>query len=353
MSGPDRAAVFQNAPQTRVHNDVASPVGGKPVELDSKPFSPYALGKIDEILKGNGAMKHLPELFSVLQDEQKVRFREHRLGDLVIAPGEMALECARLLGADAGQSVRVALSGQPPASTSQLRAFLIGETGRSLAAITGDAFTRLKATFGGALMDAIPSTVNDLRYLAEHAGFLRWFIETTPPGICAHVMANALSPEMAGTLDREHLWSWVDHLSPVDVTARIVSVIDSVRDTRARDKLAALAGPRAGADSDAYEAAHVADLRESLARKQTIRELMEAIGRAGRVLEADVEPLIAAMQRLHASADDVLAVVTRAPIERGRGLRMLLSAPGVTAHHLVTMLNETAISLELLGPIAR
>jgi hypothetical protein len=153
---------------------------------------------------------------------------------------------------------------------------------------------------------------------------------------------------MVKTLDHEHLWSWVDYLNPVDIADEIIGVIDIVQDAGARNKLLALAGPRAGADRSAYETGRTGDLRESLARKQSMRELLEAIGRAGRVVEKDVEPLIAAMQRLHASADDVLAVVTRAPIERGRGLRMLLNAPGVTAHHVVTMLNETAISLELL-----
>jgi hypothetical protein len=350
MSGPDRDSMPRHDHQPDVEVDASVRVGAeRRGELSTKPSSSTALDKIDQILKGHGSMKDLPELFSVLEDKQCAAFRDRRLDELAKTPGDIALECARLLGSDAGQIVRGGLDGRPPVSMKQLRAFLIQQTGQKLATITGDTFTRLKAALGGALIEQIPSIGYGLRYLAEHAGFLRWLIETTVPGVCAHMISNAMSVPMAKTLDREHLWAWVDQLSPADVTAEIVSVLPLIQEMRARDRLILLAGPRASAGKGAHDTAHGDDLHQALVSKPTLRDLLGAIGRDTQVGEKDVEPLIAAMQRLHASADDVLAVASRAPIERGRGLRMLLAAPGVTPQHLLTLLGKSTVSVQLLA----
>jgi hypothetical protein len=348
MSGPDRDQVYRSDRQPDIHVDVSSRTG-ELTTLAAKPYSSASLGKIDEILKGNGSMRDLPELFSVVGDDQRAKFLERRLGDLAKVPGDIALECARLLGASAGQMVRVGLDGRPSISAKHLRAFLVERTDEELATITGETFTRLKGTLGGALIDAIPPIGRDFGKLSGHAGFLQWFVETTPPGVCAHVMSRAMSPAMAATLNHEQLWSWIDHLSPIDITEDIIGVIPLIQDAKARDKLSVLVGSRGGAGREAFEAAHAGDLRQALASKPTMQELMEAIGQAGRVSEKDAEPLAAAMERLHASADDVLAVVSRAPIERGHGLRMLLGVRGVTPQHLMTFLSEGMTSVQLLA----
>lgn len=349
MSRPDRDQTHWRDHQPDVEVDASRHVVAEPTEFESRPYSGAAPNKIDEILSGHGSARNLPELFSVLQDDQKAKFLERRLGELAKVPGDIALECARLLGAAPGQAVSVGLDGRPPVSRKHLRAFLVERTGKELATNTGGTFDRMKAVMGGALLDAIPSIGRDFRDLSEHAGFLRWFVETTPPAVCAHVMSRAMSPAMAATLNHEQLWSWSDHLSPLDVTEDIVSVIPLIQDTRARDKLNVLAGPRGSSGRDAFEAVHTGNLRQALASKPTVHELIEAIGRAGRVSEKDVEPVLAAMQRLHASADDVLAVASRAPVARGRGLHMLLTAPGVTPQHLMTFLGESMTSVELLA----
>src|SRR5690606_33101703 len=123
--------------------------GAEPTELTARPPSSTAPGKIDAILKGHGPMRDLPELCAVLGSEQMAALRDRRLDDLSQAPGDIALECARLLEVEVAKAVRVGLDGRPPVSAKLLRAFLAQRTSKELATITGDTFTRLRGTLGG------------------------------------------------------------------------------------------------------------------------------------------------------------------------------------------------------------
>ena len=86
MSGPDRDRAHQRNPRPDAEVDTPSRTGAETIELTAKPTSDKALNEITAILGGQGSMRHLPELFSVLEDKQRAAFLEHRMSDLAKAP---------------------------------------------------------------------------------------------------------------------------------------------------------------------------------------------------------------------------------------------------------------------------
>jgi hypothetical protein len=226
---------------------------------------------IDEVFAGHGSVDQLPELFTGLTDKEKTDWLTKNLARLATIPGGIAMRCAAIVGADPSTTLEVGLQGKPPANAKELHAHLARLEGKDLAQIGISTIDQLrnKAKLGKVL-DAVPGIAANLETLEENGGWLHWLVETTDPAVCAHLIANAITPTMADTLNGNGLWSWVDHLRPTDVTDKIIAIQPKVNDKHAQDTLTALVGSRAGKNTDelaADRAAHSGDLHSELAHK--------------------------------------------------------------------------------------
>ena len=338
--------------QTQSRDDeVVSPRA--PAEHTGKPNDEGALTEINRILRDGRDYELLPDYFAVLPEEERTKFLAERMKDLKKVPGKLAIEIAQMLGADPAQTVKTALAGKPPATAKELHAYVMQLDGTQLATITGDDFTKLKAALPGPLLTVIPSVSMFLTELSDHAEFMKWFIETTPSPIAATLIAQHATPWMAQIFDQENLWTeWVNHLRPagVDAGTRLRLLASGTTDKQIKAKLDALSPePKDDATGKATQASHANDVKDELAGKPTLEGLLEAIGEAGRVEAADRDKLVAKLQKLGATADDLLYVATTVTLDPSTMLRALASAPGVRAEHLTAYLIQKPSAAKALA----
>src|SRR5262249_46090946 len=142
---------------------------------------------------------------------------------------------------------------------------------------------------GAPLLSLIPTlTESRLQELDRHSDeLLRWFVETTEPGVCAHAMTTALSLPMAMTLDRLKLWDrWIDQVRPSDVTVNVHGALGVTKDPHAVRALTAVLGDRKDMTDEqrtADQKKHAGDVHAELAGKPTVQSLLEAIARQGTI----------------------------------------------------------------------
>lgn len=334
------------------HVAVAPLAGGGHDALKSKPFAGTAMAQIDHVLGGSGSIDTLPELFSVLPENERKTFREHRMSALLALPGDLALQLSQLLHAEPAQAIKTALSAKPPADQNALRAYLAELSGKQLASITGDAFTKLKKALPGPLLDSLPRLPENLYELEQHTGFVRWLIETTDPAVCASVIAQYGSEALGKTIDSAKLWDpWVDQLRAPLPPEKIHALAQAASNAAVKSKLQTLAGP-AGAMTDdertKYRQQHAKDIETELAGKPSVKSLLEAAGRAGTVDPKVAPKLLEELQRLHASADDILALTQTLYLDGTVAFTALLAAPGVSAQHIATFLGHGILDFKIL-----
>ncbi|MEO7732079.1 MAG: hypothetical protein ABIY55_13985 [Kofleriaceae bacterium] len=323
--------------------------GGAPAEEHSYRPNYLVAGKqIDDILNGTGSPAELPQLVSFLtNDAVKAKYLKD-LKRFEKVPGDIALDCAVGLGADGNAALTTARHGTPPATPTGLRRYLEARTAKELANLDHATVESLRGLLTGSLATAVPSILATLQSFATNGEILRWFVETTPDRICANAFGNNLTIEMAATLDREKLWSWVDAMQATEVGAGMAEAIPKIVDGHAKTRLTTLANGRAGMGQDAFYAerdTQTASLHDELKRgaKSTLQSLLDAAGRSLQLgQDSDRPKLMAELARLKPSADDVLAFAPLSGLSQDDMFTLLLHASGVTADHVIAYLSRSS-----------
>ncbi|MCW5804400.1 MAG: hypothetical protein KIT31_18665 [Deltaproteobacteria bacterium] len=345
MSGPKKN---EHAPQ---------PAGSPPV-ADADPATVLHirprgdLPAIREILlrdERRADYKLLPELAAVLTAADKQTFLAEDMHRLTRVPGDIALDVAKELRADLSTTVAAALAGSPKVAATHLARYLASKRLRELATLDGAVVDGVKGTLKQPLMLAIPDVARNLDALAMHQGFLTWLVESAPPGVVAQLMSKFGSAQMAATLDAGKLWSWVGHVTLVN--ANVAELARATTDPDAQKHLRPLTGPRLDTRWEPQlDEMTKPGLEEELAAPTSVRGILAAAGRDGASTDEVGGRAIQELQRLRATADEVLAATADLAFNRKLGLRVLLSAGGVTAQHITTYLAQSAAGpLELLA----
>ena len=322
--------------------------------LTTKPDDQGALRQIAQVLSGKAPEEQLPELLTVLKDDDRNAFRpDNKWKQFKKVSGDIALRCAEIIEATTTDALNVALHAKTPISAGGLHRYLSHRDGVELATLDDTTIAALRAQLPAKLVEAIPNITEKVDDLADNPTLLRWFVETTAPGVCAQAMARRMNTFLADALDKHHLWSsWVDQLQAPQVTTELAAVANKIKDPHASAVISKLVGTRAGMGADALATerkAHRGELHAELAGKPTVQSLLTAAGNEGAVGIADLDRLLEAMKRLHATADDVLALSNIANLDRPRTLALLLQANGVTSQHLVGFLQQDGSGIEVLA----
>ncbi|MBA3460074.1 MAG: hypothetical protein H0T46_08950 [Deltaproteobacteria bacterium] len=343
-------------PQQDVEAPVRGPrAGGDAEMLNDRPNEYTAARLINEVLKGQGSVDQLPELMTGLDDVQKKAFLKDSVNKLKAVPGDVALRCLEILGATAPATLRIVLGTSEAVTPAALHEWFARQSGDSLASVDDALFAKLKAASPAKLLTAMPSMSLHLTSLPKHAGFVRWFVETTEPGVCAQLMALAMSPDLAATLDKLHLWSpWIAHLRPTHATVALMDTLraNAIKDPDALSTLNKVISPRAKMTDDqrkADETTHTGDVRTEITSKPTVQSLLEAVAREGQLDTKDATALVATLKKLNASADDLLAVSEVGGVSKTELLPVLLHAPGLTAQHLSAFLTRAGTGVDMLA----
>jgi hypothetical protein len=316
-------------------------------DIKDKLAPANASKRIDEILAGASRdVLSLPALVADLEPAERAALGP-RIGDFAkVVSGRILFEVATLTSA---APVDV-LHAMTPATTepAELRVYLAGQDLAPLLTITGLPLLKVRATLRGAFLDELPALASNVAAIAAHAGFVRWWIETTPPGVLAVQMESA-SDTLAETLDREQLWGWLDHVHALRGGAAFL--LRTTQDPVARQKLDALVSPlsrglSAAADA-AYRKQHAHDVDRALAQPASGEELAGAIGRQRAVAPGQASHVLDELRARQAPADDVLSLIASNvitnPFAIEPALRVLLAAPGVTALHLSTFVRAQPV----------
>jgi hypothetical protein len=344
MSGPQPA---DRKTANTTHAPDVHYAGGQPDEI--RPASKTAQKQIDDILQGGHDAAQLAQLVSFLDDAAKASYAK-RFGEFVHVPGDLALDSAPILGVDINVALTTALHAHPKATHDGLHRYL-ASVDSGLAKMSTATIALVRPELPGPLADHILWLYTDIEKLEANGPMLRWFAETTQVGVAASIFAHSMTGTMVQTLDKEHLWGWVDALRPLQVGLDLAPHIPEIADPHARTRLESLANGRAGMDQesildDRQKPGNDGLLHAELAKPNaTVKSLLDAASRQVFVGDKDRPLLMAELKRLKAPADDVLAFAEINGNDPALLLGVLLESPGVTAQHVAALLGHGSIDM--------
>jgi hypothetical protein len=329
--------------ETDQHEVNARGGGGPKDPARERPNAEAAKHSVDEIIQlHRDRVGELPTLVALLAQRDAWNFTTTIFPNMgSYTPGDTMLEIAMALDSPPGWTLDAALKATRKPSKAALHRYVTAIPRDDLAALQDDTFTALKAALDGKLADQLPMVLQNFESFRSHTGFVTWLVDTTPPGVVADMFVEVANAGLATTLDSlasEHAWDWVDHLPAAQGFPQLADFATAItKHTAEKQKITARLGPMA-ADEKAqarFRAAHTADVTTVLAGNPTLRDLVDAIARHGRVDDIDESyKIVKLLNDLGATADDVLAIAQLISVGGDVIVSALLASKGLTPQHL-------------------
>jgi hypothetical protein len=340
MSGHDH-----ESPQAAPREHVEAPKGGPTASTAEvrRPDAAETWSKIEKIIGGHSKAAHdLPRLVSLLDADRKTTFSSDHFASLgANVSGDVVIQTGEVLELHPTLVVETALAAKAPPTKRELRRFLSKLRGSDANELAPDVIKGLRKVMTGPLLEELPIASEWIWALSGHAELLTWFIDTTRPSIVALKFAQAGSAELATTIEAlatTKKWEWVDHVHLAQGFDGLRYIAAAAPD-QIKKKLEAKLGPISDErEAKKFREQHAGDVSEALDGKPTLRELIDAVARVGRVEGENATKVLAALKKLEPSADDVVAIAPMIGITGEVILELLVGAKGVTSQHVSSYL---------------
>lgn len=317
-------------------------------------FDPVKTADVDQIYaavetfakSGKGNARDLPRFVTALPWEHKLKVRD-LLPDLAKRiGGDHVFEIGLLAQEHMGVVLEEALKARPPISAESLRRHLRSAPIEVLAALAEHeaAFRAARKMLSGPLATELPQLAELPEAIQLQPSFVEWFATTSDPTVVAVTFARRGIKELATSLDKLNLWSWLDLLHTARnyfAAARLELLQHATTNSAAKEKISKLLGTFT---SKAYTL-HAGDIARTELRTQaethaSMDRILDTAARASSINEEDGDVITKRFKG--EKAGDVFELIIAADLDLPLAIPLLAGAKGVTAQQMVAVLATKA-----------